>query len=338
MTQKNKVAVLMGGMSAEHDVSINSGRGVAKALEGDRYHPMPVVISREGQWTFPGEDAVSIDGAVGKLCGLGLGCVFIALHGTFGEDGRIQGLLDLLGLPYTGSGSAASALAMDKIRSKAVVEAQGIRVAAHAAFDRRSWDGGPERIAALVKREIGFPCVTKAARQGSSVGIDMPRDETGFRAGVPAVFEFDDHILVEEYIEGTEVTCSVLEAEAGRGMRALPLTEICPKTAEFFDYEAKYTPGATDEITPARIDAETTQLVQEIALSVHRIVGCKGWSRSDFIIDESGPVWIEVNTVPGLTETSLFPQACAADGISYAEMAGLFVEAAMREARDKDSV
>ncbi len=332
MERKRNVAVLMGGMSSEHEVSLNSGAGVTEALRGERYEPIPVTIGKDGAWVFPNEAPLDLFGALPRLRALAVDCVFIALHGPFGEDGRLQGLLDLLGLPYTGSGCAASALAMDKIRSKAVVASQGVRVAGHVAFDRSRWDRDADMVTDAVRQGVGFPCVVKAACQGSSVGIAMPQDDSQFHQGVEAVFETDSAILVEEFLTGREVTCAVLDAEPERGIRALPVTEIRPKTAEYFDYEAKYTPGATEEITPAEIDAGLTAEIQEMAESVHDLVDCRGWSRSDFIIDENGPVWIEVNTVPGLTETSLYPQACAAAGISYAEMASLFVEAAMREA------
>ena len=333
MATKLCVAVLMGGPSSEHEISLRSGQGVAKALEGERYAPLPITIRKDGQWVFPGKAPLSIYDALPRLRDLEVDCVFIALHGHFGEDGKIQGLLDILGLPYTGSGCAASALAMDKVRSKSVVQAQGIRVAAHIAFDKAAWDGDPENTAAAVARDIGFPCVVKASCQGSSFGIEMPQDAAALPAAIDAVFQTDDYLLVEEFVTGTEVTCSVLDAEPNGKIRALPVTEIRPKTSAYFDYEAKYTPGASDEITPAEISPEMTTVVQEMAEHAHDVVGCRGWSRSDFIIDGLGPVWIEVNTVPGLTETSLYPQACAAAGISYAGMVSLFVEAAIREAK-----
>lgn len=328
---KRNVAVLMGGMSTEHDVSLNSGRGVTTALEGDDYHPIPIVIARDGAWQFPDSTPLSIYDAVPRLRDLNLACVFIALHGAFGEDGRLQGLLDTLGIPYTGSGCAASALAMDKVRCKAVVQMEDIRTASHVAFGRLSWALDADPILEGVKFDIGLPCVVKPVCQGSSVGVAIPQTLEEVRGAVEEALRIDDFVMIEEFISGVEVTCSVLDAEPDGRIRALPVTEICPKSSTFFDYRAKYTPGASEEITPARISRKKTELIQKIAVHVHHLVGCKGWSRSDFMIDDDGPVWIEVNTVPGLTQTSLFPQACAAAGISYEQMCRLFVEAAIRE-------
>lgn len=321
----------MGGMSSEHEVSLKSGQGVLNAIDREWYEPVGVVIGRDGAWHIQEELPRSLYDALPRLRDLGIGCVFIALHGPFGEDGRMQGMLDLLDLPYTGSGCAASALAMDKVRCKAVVGAQGIRVAGHVALDRDTWTMDSGAVMEAVRSEIGFPCIIKPSRQGSSVGIAIPQNEDEFRTGVEKVLAVDEYIMVEAYVTGTEVTCAVLHAEEGGMIRPLPVTEIRPKTAAWFDYEAKYTPGATEEITPAQIPEQTAEMVREAAAYVHDIVGCRGWSRSDFIIDAKGPVWLEVNTVPGLTPTSLFPQAAAAAGISYQRMVSLFIEAALRD-------
>ncbi len=337
MSTKISVAVLMGGMSSEHDVSLRSGQGVVQALQGGRYTPLPVIITREGRWQFPDGAALDLFDAIPRLRDVGVDCVFIALHGTFGEDGRIQGLLDLLGLPYTGSGCAASALAMDKVRCKAVVQAEDIRIGAHLAFGPITWRESAEAVLEKASQEIGFPCVVKPSCQGSSVGVYIPRDVEALRKAVNAALSMDNAVMIEQFIQGKEVTCGVLDVEPGRSPRALPLTEIRPKTAAFFDYEAKYTPGASEEITPAEVDPAVAVKIQQMAAHVHAIVGCKGWSRSDFIIDSDGPVWLEVNTVPGLTQTSLFPQACAAVGIHYAQMVSLFVEAALHEKQRKAS-
>jgi D-alanine-D-alanine ligase len=330
---KTKVTVLMGGMSSEHEVSMRSGAGVTDALGEGGYEPIPVAITRDGVWQFPDGAVLDIVHALPHLCELKPDCVFIALHGSFGEDGRLQGVLDTLGLPYTGSGCAASALAMDKVRCKAVVQAEGVPVGAHIAFGRRTWAEDRAKLLESLDENIGYPCVVKPPLQGSSVGVHILANADALEAAVEDAFRYDDLVMVEEMLRGVEVTASVLEAEEGSDARALPLTEIRPKKGAFFDYEAKYTPGASDEITPAEIDSSVAWEIKNMAVRVHHAVGCKGWSRSDFIVDGRGPVWLEVNTVPGLTLTSLFPQACAAAGITYAQMVGLFVEAAIREAR-----
>lgn len=337
MSELKRVAVFMGGVSFEHDVSLSSGRGVLAALDPGKYMGVPVVIGRDGQWSVEEGEPVPAWQGIAALHALGVDCVFIALHGPNGEDGRMQGLLDILGLPYTGSGCAASALAMDKIRCKAVVSSQGIRVANHIALDADTWEADPEAIVDAVRRDIGFPCVVKAARGGSSVGTSVPDSEAAFWDAVALTLKHDDGVLVERLIVGREVTCGVLDVEPGGFLRSLPVTEIIPNTkGDFWTYEDKYTPGATLEVTPAELPPALTTQVMDMAAHVHEIVGCRGWSRSDFIIDAQGPVWLEVNTVPGLTPTSLYPQAAAAAGISYSEMVSLFIERALRDAAGKE--
>lgn len=332
MSTQPKIIVLMGGPSLEHEVSLNSGSMVLKSIDQAKYETTPVIINRDGMWCFPECAPKSIYDAVIHMKTISPACIFIALHGAFGEDGKIQGFLDTLDIPYTGSGCAASALAFDKIRCKAVVQAQGVRVAGHVALDRTTWIVDQDTVVNTVRNDIGFPCVVKANRQGSSFGIVIAGDETTLRKGMSEVLEIDDMIMVEEFIEGLEITCGVLDAEPSGLIRPLPLTEIRPRTSSYFDYEAKYTPGASEEITPARIAPELTEKIQDIALHVHDIVGCNGWSRSDFIVSGDTAVWLEINTVPGLTQTSLYPQAAAAAGISYPDMISLFIEAAMRKA------
>ncbi len=332
MEERSTVLVLMGGQSSEHDVSLNSGKNVSAALEAKGYTVIPVVIGRDGSWLFPDGRSVAAAKAAPAIVNLEVDCAFIALHGTYGEDGRVQGFFDTLGLPYTGSGCAASALAMDKVRCKAVVQAQGIRVAGHIALDRATWAADQGTVMDSVAKDIGYPCVVKAARGGSSVGVVIVPASNALEAAIAQVLTVDNYLMIEEYVSGIELTCGVLDAEPTGFIRPLPITEIRPRSGGFFDYDAKYTPGATDEITPAEIPDQVAQEVQQMAVYVHDIVGCRGWSRSDFMLGDRGPVWIEVNTVPGLTNTSLYPQAAAAAGISYGDMCALFVDAALRNA------
>jgi D-alanine-D-alanine ligase len=329
-----RIFVLMGGMSSEHDVSLNSGRKVVAALAGTAYRVTPVVIGRDGLWQFGEAAPVSIYEAVAYL--REATCVFLALHGEFGEDGRIQGFLDVLGLPYTSSGCAASALAMDKVRAKAVVQAQGIPVAGHVALSRPAWAVDDGQVIEAVTHGLGFPCVVKPSALGSSVAMAIPKNVEELRQAVDAAFDVTEDLMIEQFIQGVEVTCAVLEADPGGFIRPLPLTEICPREGAFFDYHCKYTPGATEEITPARLDDEMTDRIQEMSAHVHQILGLSIWSRSDFIVTDEGPFWLEVNTIPGLTETSLFPQAAKAAGIEYPALIALFIEAALqRHAQEK---
>ncbi|MBX7256975.1 MAG: D-alanine--D-alanine ligase [Candidatus Hydrogenedentes bacterium] len=329
---KTHVAVLMGGVSSEHEVSLKSGAMVAGSLDRARYDVTPVVITRDGTWKFPGEHQRDVFQALPLLLTQKVDCVFIALHGPYGEDGRVQGLLDYLKIPYTGSGCAASALAMDKIHSKAVVRQAGVTVAKDFVLNRAEWDANADTVLARVESEIGFPCLIKSPCQGSSLGMAIPRNAEDFRKSLLNVLVYDDRVLVEKFVKGPEITCSVLDVEPGKPPRALPLTEICPVDSTFFDYHAKYTPGACKEITPARISPEATKRAQEMAVCVHNVIGCSGLSRSDMILDGDQPMWIEVNTLPGMTETSLFPQAAAATGIPFAELTSLLVENALAKA------
>lgn len=332
---KVHVAVFMGGRSEEHEVSLNSGARVAEALETSGYRITRIVIGRNGDWRIDGAEAGRPAAALATIEALGVDCAFIALHGPYGEDGRMQGLLDMIGMPYTGSGCASSALTMDKVRSKAVVSSQGIRVAGHLALDRPTWAIDSAQVIEAIEKDIGFPCVIKAVSQGSSKGVIICDSLLTLRRDMEQVMDVEDNVFVEKFVKGVEVTCSVLDTDPTGRIIPLPLTEICPKSARFFDYEAKYTPGATEEITPARISDELTDDVMDMAAHVHEVMGCSGWSRSDFIIDDHGPVWIEVNTIPGMTATSLFPQAAAAAGISYEQLVASLVEDALRRARNR---
>ncbi|MBM3290255.1 MAG: D-alanine--D-alanine ligase, partial [Candidatus Hydrogenedentes bacterium] len=211
----------------------------------------------------------------------------------------------------------------------AVARQAGVRVADQFLLTRQEWDADPGAALARVEAEFGYPCLIKSPCQGSSIGMAIPKDAAQFKQGLLDVFMYGDLVMIERFIQGTEVTCAVLDVEPGQPPRALPVTEICPVNSEFFDYHAKYTPGACNEITPARISPEDTKKVQAAAVRVHRVVGCSGFSRSDMIVDSDGPVWIEVNTIPGMTETSLYPQAAAAAGIAFPQMLTLFVKEAL---------
>ncbi|MEX2015359.1 MAG: D-alanine--D-alanine ligase [Candidatus Hydrogenedentales bacterium] len=331
MRHKKHVVVLMGGMSSEHDVSLRSGQMVLNQLDRDTYKVSGVEISREGEWVFQGEERefLEVQDAIPKLKKIHPDCVFIALHGPFGEDGRIQGMLDILGIPYTGSGCAASAIAIDKTRSKVLAKAAGIQVADHIEFSINQWDARSDEILQRVEAELGFPCVMKSPRQGSSLGMAIPQQADEFRDSANAIFGYGYRIMVERFVPGLELTCGVLDVGEIEAPVALPVTAIRPKKAKFFDYHAKYTPGATDEITPADVDDSVRDRVQDYARRAHTAVGCRGFSRSDMILNGDALVWLEINTIPGLTETSLYPQAARAAGMTLPELFGKLVEAAL---------
>jgi len=340
--RKLNIVVLMGGPSSEHDISLKTGAKVVEALDKDKYNVKPVTITRDGQWLLP-ETGVTLIGddpetgtttptrvanPVKRISRAEVDAVFVALHGPYGEDGKVQALLEMMDIPYTGSGVCASALAMDKLRCKQLVAYHGICVPREIVVEERDWESNAGKVLERVKDEIGFPCVVKPIEQGSSVGMGIPQGEDELRRLMPRAFAYEGRAMIEEFIEGRELTCSVLGGFPGEEPFALPVTEIIPVTSTFFDYEAKYTPGASREITPAALDPETTLRVQKTAVNVHAIVGAGSMSRTDMILSENDnePYFLEINTIPGMTETSLLPQAAAAAGISFPELLDRIVQ------------
>jgi D-alanine-D-alanine ligase len=258
-----------------------------------------------------------------------LDAVFVALHGRFGEDGTIQGLLEAAGVPYTGSGVLASALAMDKERAKTVVAGAGVSVPRGRCVARAEWESGPEAMLEALSRVPGLPAFVKPAGGGSSLGAGPAGDVPGLRSRVEEVFRsHGDAALVEERIAGREVTCAVL-GNRGGPLRALPVVEIVPRGRPFFDYVAKYDAGSCEEICPARLDDEERLRVEEAALAAHRALGCDGMSRSDFIVAGGEPWYLETNTIPGMTETSLCPKAARAAGLRFPALLDLLLAMAL---------
>jgi D-alanine-D-alanine ligase len=326
--ERIRVAVVMGGVSSEHEVSLRSGAKVVGSLDPSVYDVEPITIRKDGTWMCAGR-VVSAGKGLLFLREQRVDCVFLALHGPFGEDGRMQGTLDLLGIPYTGSGCGASAIAMDKVRTKALAEHAGVRVAPQLLIRRHEWAADADSWVERVTTRLGFPCVVKDPYQGSSLHMAIPGDAAALRGALDSIFEVSGWLMVEQYLKGREFTCGVLDVDAAAPAVAMPVTEIRPVSAAFFDYVAKYTPGATEEITPARIPDAITQKIQAMALRVHEAVGCRGLSRSDMILVGDDPVFIEINTIPGMTETSLFPQAAAVYGLSFADVVRLLIQRAL---------
>ena len=342
-----RVAVLMGGPSGEREISLRSGRAVAGALVGGRYAALPVEVARDGTLLLagggpgadppagepsPGTDlaaaaAAARGGALGRGGPGGGG--FMALHRRVGADGTVQGVLEAAGIPYTGSGVMASALAMDKDRAKALVARAGVRVARGAAVERDRWAGERAAVVADLSRRPGFPAFVKPAGGGSSIGAGPADDGPSLEARVDEVFSLaEGAALVEERLAGTEVSCAVL-GNRGGPHRTLPVVEIVPVGRPFFDFKAKYDPASCEEICPARIPAAAARAVGEAAEAAHRALGCDGMSRSDFILVDGEPVYLETNTIPGMTENSLCPRAARAAGIDFPGLADLLVEMAL---------
>jgi D-alanine-D-alanine ligase len=321
----------MGGVSSEHDISMASGSKVHAALDRDRWRVRPVVIDRDGGWLVgepggeipregEGCEALPVGRALDRLMEEGTEAAFLALHGPFGEDGTIQGLLEMAGLPYTGSGVLASSLAMDKERSRWVFAQAGLSVPPGVCFSRRQWSMSPEALVERVTRDVPSPWVVKPADQGSSVGILMVDGPAGLGEAAAESLRHSDRVLVEHRIRGTELTCAVLDGIGGGEPEALPVTLIRPREDAFFDYHAKYTPGATEEITPAPIPPDMAVEIQEMSLLAFRVLGCRGMARFDYIRDDQTAFLLEGNTIPGMTETSLLPQAAEVAGMSFPQL------------------
>jgi len=344
--RKRNVVVLIGGPSAEHDVSLATGRVILSTLDKSKYNIMPVTITKEGKWLLPPKDAKFLTSEENKeeksLVALETGSaidklksersvdvVFIAMHGTYGEDGTVQGFLELAGVPYTGSGVLASALAMNKLKSSEIFSFHGLKVPKYLHFSKKEWNRESKKLVEEISEKISLPCVIKPSNCGSSVGITIVRKIDDLENAVQTAFSYDESVLAQEYVSGAEVTCAVLDEDGDKEPIALPPTQIIPKTSEFFDYHAKYTPGATEEITPPRLPAEIIKKIQNSALQVHKIIGCSGMSRTDMIVSGSDVFIIETNTIPGMTETSLYPQAAAAVGITFPELLDRIIQSAL---------
>lgn len=314
--KKLTIALLSGGISSERDVSINSGSQVYEALDKNKY-----TILRYDPKTDIGKlvaDADRIDAAL------------IILHGPYGEDGTVQGLLDLLGIPYQGSGVLGSALAMNKLVAKQLYEQAGIPVPAYCIVKR----GRLPELGGCVKH-LGLPMVVKPVSSGSSIGISIPESEAELRQAVEAAFEHDGMVLLEKFIDGTEVTGGVLGNE---DPEPLPLIEIIPDSQHrFFDYTAKYTAGVTQEICPARIDDQLTEIAQSYAIKAHSALFCRGYSRTDMMLQDGKFYVIETNTIPGMTATSLFPQAAQAAGYSFSLLLDRLIELSLEDKTDNNS-
>lgn len=307
---KLSIALLSGGISSERDVSIASGNQVYEVLDRDKYE----VIRYDPKTDLPKlvADAASIDAAL------------IILHGPYGEDGTVQGLLDLLDIPYQGSGVLGSAISMNKLVSKQLYKNAGIPVAPDMTF--KSIDLIETR---AVVDQLGMPLVIKPVTSGSSIGLSIVKSEDALNDALEKAFAEDHEVLIESYIKGVELTGGVIGNEE---LQALPIVEIIPgKEFDFFDYTAKYTPGATEEICPARIDEATTQKAQSYAKMAHRALCCKGYSRTDMILADGELYVLETNTIPGMTPTSLLPQAAQAAGIDFSRLLDKLIEFSLED-------
>ena len=302
-----KVALLAGGASGERDISLASGAGAREALEsaGFLVTTFDPIVKKDLVALVEGDFDVA----------------FICLHGRYGEDGTIQGMLEVLGIPYIGSGVWSSSLAIDKARAKVFYRHFDINTPISATL----FSDKPYSLDKVIQR-VGFPCVVKPADEGSALGVHIIDTEDQLEQAIQDVFGICKELLVERYIKGTELTVAVLGNEDAV---ALPVIEIVPKN-EFYDFESKYAPGGSEHICPARLSDEDTARVQELAVAAHKALGCSGVSRTDIIMDEEGVCWVlETNTVPGMTSTSLLPDSARVAGYSFPELCTKLIELAL---------
>jgi D-alanine-D-alanine ligase len=330
-----RVAVIMGGRSSEHDISLASARSVLESLDPERYDVRSIEIGREGRWELGrsgeqgrlsgGEEANLPLPLNGQPAPLGeVDVVFPVLHGPFGEDGTVQGFLELAGVAYVGAGVTASALCMDKDLFKAVMRDKGIPVVDSVTV--------LERHRNRAENPFGFPVVVKPARLGSSVGISIAKTPEEFSRALGLALEHDEKVLIEEYCSGVEVECSVLGNDSP--IASIP-GEIVPLVSEWYDYKAKYAEGGMDLIVPPRLDERTIARVQELAVAAFVASDCEGMARVDFFVREDGEVLVnELNTIPGFTSTSVYAKLFEASGIPYRELLDRLVELAL-ERRDR---
>ena len=348
---KMNIAVFFGSRSCEHDVSIVSALQCMEATKAAGFEVTPVYISRDGLWytgaplenieTFrefnpmtKGITRVTLDvtanagdlwawppqraGLFAKvpapLCHID--CVIPVFHGWHGEDGTIQGFLETVGIPYTGSGILASAQAVNKGKAKELYAAAGLNVAASAVIGKG--DELDDEDLKEISAEIGIPCVVKPTTEGSSLGMTIVHEYDELRGAIDLALSVDEEAMIEAFIEGTELTVGVIGND---DPRALPVIQIVPTEDEFYNFHAKYAQGGSKHLCPAPLSAEATEAVQELAVAAHSVLGCRGISRSDVMMDADGACWLlETNTLPGMTGTSLVPDAAKVAGMSFPEL------------------
>jgi len=316
-----KVAVVCGGRSSEHDVSLNSGASVREGVAAAGHEVLDVRIARSGAWRHDRAN-LALEPGAGLL---GADAVFPVLHGPFGEDGTVQGLLELLDVPYVGAGVLASSLCMDKVVFKEVLAASGVPQVGYAAVRQPEWQTDPSGVRARLA-ELGLPLFVKPARLGSSVGIVKVTDAEEIDGALETAFGHDGLVIVEAFSDGIEVECSVLglaEPEA-----SLP-GEIVLKGADWYDYAAKYEPGGMELVVPARIPEAVQEEVRRLARDTFVRVGCAGLARVDFFVEGERVLVNELNTLPGFTQTSVYPKLWEATGLAFPELCDRLLQTAL---------
>ncbi|MEX2237522.1 MAG: D-alanine--D-alanine ligase family protein [Dehalococcoidia bacterium] len=340
---KTKVGILFGGRSGEHEVSVVSAQGVLMAIDTERYEPVPLAITRDGIWLTPEESREALRQlAPGRylqvpqlsdtpplrrpevMAALAeLDIAFPLIHGPYGEDGSLQGLLQVLGVPYVGAGVAASAVGLDKELQKAIWRQASLPVVPHVTIRRLDWERDAERVQRKIETCLAYPAFVKPANGGSSVGITRLRSREDLAEGMALALDYGGKALVEKAMVAHEVECAVLGNDAPE---ASPLGEIIPHR-EFYDYEAKYLDDGTEYAIPPRIPAEWHEPIREMAIAAYRAIGCEGMARVDFFVEDNGTIYLnEINTIPGFTPISMYPRLWESAGLTYTELIGRLIE------------
>jgi D-alanine-D-alanine ligase len=355
MTTRLRVALLFGGRSAEHDVSVLSAGNVFRALDPEHYEVIPIAITRDGTWLlcagddggFPaavpasGHRVVLLPGGSGRMLVIdeedelaaprwsSVDVLFPVLHGPFGEDGTVQGAAELAGVPYVGSDVLSSAVAMDKDAAKRLLREAGLPIARFRAFT-----AGEQPLFDSIVEELGRPVFVKPARLGSSVGVGKAASAAEFDAAVKEAFRHDQKILVEEYVPGREIECGVLESGDGSVLVSVPGEIVPTNRHSFYTYEAKYLDAEGAELkVPADLPVEIAERLRKLSLRAFRVLGCAGLARIDFFLCQDGKILVnELNTLPGCTSVSMYPRVLAASGVPYPDLVRRLIDHALRRA------
>ena len=308
----------MGGPSTERDISLVTGKAVCDNLDRKKYVVTAVEMTKDGRFFIIRNKKkrwLDLQNSDRKLFDV----IFIAMHGPIGEDGAVQGMLESWGIPYTGSGVLASALAMNKVKTAEVYRAHGLLTPMFVDFTKEQWKKERVDLVKKITKEIGYPAVVKPADQGSAIGVSIVKNEAELLGAINKTLKVFSYLMAQKFIKGQETTCGVLE---DRGeLIALPPTHILPKLGKFYDYKSKYKTGGSTHICPADFSKGINTKLQDLAVKAHRALGCRGMSRTDIFVAYDGKFYvIETNTIPGMTPTSLFPEAAAKAGISFGRM------------------
>lgn len=338
--QKIRVGVIFGGRSGEHEVSLMSATSVLGAIDKNRYEVIPIGITGEGRWIIEGDPLLQLKerdfsrgGSIPVKLLEKLDVAFPVLHGPYGEDGTIQGLFEMLSIPYVGAGVVGSAVGMDKRMMKQIFLQSGLLTADYVTLLRREWEEDKDRVRRRVEENIGFPCFVKPVNMGSSVGISKVKEQEQLAQALDLACKYDREIIVEEYINCREIECSVLGNDTPRA--SLP-GEVVPHT-EFYDYEAKYTDGLTDFLLPAPLSSEDTEKVRELAITAFLAVNACGMARVDLFLDRfSGQFYVnELNTLPGFTQFSMYPKMWETTGLGYSDLITELIDLARERFAEK---